>query len=221
MRKANSPLISICLATYNRLSLLARAIDSVLRQTYPQWQLIIVDDGSTDGTPALLDSYCSKDSRIVTVRQSNHGLVHARNRAASLAKGTWVTFLDSDDEYLAEHLEMRVAYFSRNPSAEFVHGGIVVKGTETTVPDIHDPSRRIPIDDCFVGGTFFIRRELFRRLGGFRQPDFGCDFDLAQRAMQLTKIHKVDFPTYVYHRDVPDSMCSRLAEKANDTAGQH
>jgi glycosyltransferase involved in cell wall biosynthesis len=205
--------VTICLATFNRAPFLPRAIESVFEQTFPNWQLLIVDDGSTDESPQVLAEYAQRDPRrIVVMRQPNRGLVAARNAAIGLASGHFITFLDSDDEYLPSHLELRVQFMRDHPTVELIHGGVQIVGGPDTVPDIHDPSRLIPIRDCAVGGTFFFRAEALARLGGFRKPDFGCDHELLTRAARMLVIERVDFPTYVYHRDIPDSMCTHVEQ---------
>lgn len=198
---------SILMATYNRGSLLPRAVESVLRQTYSNWELIIVDDGSTDSTPDVLAAYAGKERRITILRQQNKGLVAARNRAARRANGDWLTFLDSDDEYLPAHLLLRAEFIHAHPHLDFLHGGVEVVGDDQYVPDVRVPSRRIHLSECVIGGTFFLRKDAFIALGGFRQPDFGCDYELFQRASKILSIEKVEFPTYVYHRDVENTMC--------------
>ncbi len=202
------PVVSILLATYNRAHLLPRALDSVLKQTVDTWELVIIDDGSCDDSRSLLKKYETRDKRIRWLYQDNRGLVVARNRAARLASGRWLTFLDSDDEYLPNHLQVRLDYLNSHPHIDMLHGGFIVVGGDPFVPDIRDPGRLIHLSECVVGGTFFIRKDAFFALGGFRPPDFGCDHELFLRASRILSIEKVAFSTYVYHRDSQDSMCN-------------
>jgi len=95
---------TIIIPTYNRAHIIRRPIDSIIAQTFKDWELIIVDDGSTDDTKDLIDSY--QDSRIRYIWQNNQERSAARNHGISLAQGEWVCFQDSDDEYLPEHLEV-------------------------------------------------------------------------------------------------------------------
>jgi len=97
--------LTIIVPTYNRAHTLPRAIDSVLRQTDGRWRLIIVDDGSMDNTPALMREY--QDVRIAYDRyQPNRGASHARNRGANQAQTNYIAFLDSDDEFLPDAVEI-------------------------------------------------------------------------------------------------------------------
>lgn len=110
-----SPSFSIVMATYNRAKLLPRSINSVLNQTYRNFELIIVDDGSTDNTEDVVRYY--EDPRIVFRKQANHGVLDARNSGLDLARGDYITLLDDDDELLPEALERAKVEIGRFPSA--------------------------------------------------------------------------------------------------------
>ncbi|MGD0711505.1 MAG: glycosyltransferase family 2 protein [Bacteroidales bacterium] len=97
------PFFSIILPTFNRAYMLSRAIHSVIEQTFPGWELIIIDDGSTDNTPDIVKEF--SDSRIIYIYQQNAERSTARNNGIDLAKGKYICFLDSDDYYLPNHLE--------------------------------------------------------------------------------------------------------------------
>lgn len=96
---------SIIVPVCNVAPYLRECLDSVLAQTFPDWECICVDDGSTDGSGAILDGYAAKDARFNVVHQANRGVSAARNSGLGLAKGDWVTFLDGDDFYRAGWLE--------------------------------------------------------------------------------------------------------------------
>jgi glycosyltransferase involved in cell wall biosynthesis len=103
-------LISVVIPTFNRAHRIGTAIRSVQSQTYADWELIVVDDGSTDGTRALVERMAADDARIRYLRlQHNSGAQHARNTGIKTACGEWVAFLDSDDEWIPESLEWRMA----------------------------------------------------------------------------------------------------------------
>jgi glycosyltransferase involved in cell wall biosynthesis len=201
-------LVTVVLATFNRISLLPRALESLLAQTFPLWEVLVIDDGSTDKTQDVASQYMRRDRRIRVFRQENSGLVSARNAGIGKAEGCFVTFLDSYDEYRPDHLALRVRFMEAHPAVGLIHGGLRIEGGPDTVPDVNDPSRLIPVSECAVGGTFFFRVGALQNLGGFRPPDFGCDHELMQRAIPGTRIEKVDFPTYIYHRDATDSICN-------------
>jgi glycosyltransferase involved in cell wall biosynthesis len=178
-----------------------------------QWEGVIIDDGSTDNTPAYCSTLVQIDRRFRYYRQANGGLTMARNAGLTKAVAPWVTFLDSDDEYAAEHLESRINFLNAHPDTDLLYGGVSVVGGPDFVPDLHDPTRSIPLSECYIGGTFVLNRLSALDMGGFHRPDYGNDYDLAQRALLSKVVRKVQFPTYIYYRDAPDSMCN-LMEKS-------
>jgi glycosyltransferase involved in cell wall biosynthesis len=113
-----SGLVSIIMPVYNGQAFLVEAIDSVLAQTYSNWELIIVDDGSTDNTPAIVSAYT--DPRIVKIRQENRGEAGARNTGLNMARGEYVACLDADDLYLASALAALVDYLESNQDVDVV-----------------------------------------------------------------------------------------------------
>lgn len=99
--------ISVVVPVYNGVTLFDRAIRSVLRQTFADWELLAVDDGSNDGSGHLLTAWAEKDRRIKAIRLAeNSGLSAARNAALRVATGEMVTYLDHDDEYFPDYLEL-------------------------------------------------------------------------------------------------------------------
>lgn len=203
-------LVSIILCTYNRASLLSRAIDSVLKQTYPQWELIVIDDGSKDSTKQLVKSYRHKDARIRYFYQPNAGLAKARNAGMRRAAGDVICFVDSDDELAPTHLEQRVQYLQRHPSVDFLYGGMKLVGPRAKqyVVDLTNPARKIHLSKCHVGGTFFFRRKVLKRVKTFKPIPFGEDFDFYIRVKKYFTPRKVKFPTYLYHLDVENRLCA-------------
>jgi glycosyltransferase involved in cell wall biosynthesis len=105
-------LVSVIIPTYNRKDWITKAIDSVLAQTYRNFEIIVVDDGSTDNTEAILQHYKDK---ICLIRQGNSGGAVARNTGIKAAKGEWIAFLDSDDEWLPEKLAIQMGHICKRP----------------------------------------------------------------------------------------------------------
>ena len=97
---------SIIIPTYNRSGFLSKAIESIIVQRCEDWELIIVDDGSTDDTKKTVQEFLEKDSRIRYIFQENQERSAARNNGIKHANGDWICFLDSDDVYLTNHLEL-------------------------------------------------------------------------------------------------------------------
>jgi glycosyltransferase involved in cell wall biosynthesis len=112
-------LVSVIVPTYNRRETIQAAIASVQRQTFADWELIVVDDGSTDDTATLIEG---SDPRLVLIRQKNQGVNGARNTGMLRARGRYIAFLDSDDEWLPHHLELSMAFFRAFPEEDFLSG---------------------------------------------------------------------------------------------------
>ncbi|MHC4551325.1 MAG: glycosyltransferase family 2 protein [Planctomycetota bacterium] len=106
------PRVSVIIPTYNRTDYICEAVDSVLSQTYRDIEVIVVDDGSTDRTQQVLESY---GDQIVVCRQVNAGVSAARNKGIELASGEWLAFLDSDDRWMAEKLQRQMDFIDRHP----------------------------------------------------------------------------------------------------------
>lgn len=207
-------MVSIILCTYNRDSLLPNAIRSVLHQSYPDWELIIIDDGSKDHTRSVVQQFQSKYKRISYHFQANAGLAKARNAGLRRAKGSFICFVDSDDELSAAHLEKRVRFLNEHPSIDFLHGGMKLIGpTEKQyVVDMTDTTKKIHLSKCHIGGTFFFRKKILKKVKGFQPIPFGEDFDFYLRVKEIFSIRKVRFPTYRYHLDSENRLCDIYTE---------
>lgn len=119
------PLVSIIMPTFNRADIISRSIASCIKQTYSNWELLIVDDGSTDPTKETVEAWQTIDSRIRYFQlPSNSGNPSIpRNYAINEARGSFITYLDSDDEYRPEKIELSVAALLDNPNVGFVDTG--------------------------------------------------------------------------------------------------
>ena len=104
----SSPFFSVIIPTYNRRKFLKIALNSVLQQTFRNFEVIIIDDGSCDGTNELVAQF--KDQRIIYLYQKNHGVAHARNCGLERAKGRYIAYLDSDDRWVPQKLERIFKY---------------------------------------------------------------------------------------------------------------
>ncbi len=199
------PKISIILPAYNRANTILRAINSVIGQTCKDWELIIIDDGSTDGTGKLVRPLCKKDPRIFYRRQENMGAIAARQTGLSLARGKIISFLDSDDYYLPAHLQKHYDYLQKHPETDAVYGKTTILGNRF-VADVRDNSRLIHLDKCHIYSTFFIRKKIFRKIKKLPDAPLGADYLLYwQMRRHSFKIKKTAWRTYVYDRTSPDS----------------
>lgn len=163
------PLISVIVPVYKTEKFIHRCIKSVLAQTYENWELIAVDDGSPDECSRICDDYAKKDNRIRTVHQRNQGISAARNTGLNAAQGDWVYFLDSDDFITEDALE-KMLFFSKEGTYDIVMAGFSVvygngredcrsSGWEET-DDVLKIQRKILLDELpnFAHGKLYKRR---------------------------------------------------------------
>lgn len=132
----NTPFVTVVIPTYNRTETLPRAINSVINQSYSNWELYIIDDGSTDNTKELIQREYSSDSRIYFVERPvsrPKGANSCRNIGAEEGSGKYVAYLDSDDEWLSEHLKSKVVKLEKT-NAKFIFGSFSVKKND----DVYD-----------------------------------------------------------------------------------
>ncbi|NEX14172.1 MAG: glycosyl transferase [Prosthecochloris sp.] len=200
MKFTRIPEISIILPTYNREIPLLRAVRSVIDQTFSDWELIVVDDGSTDRTFERLSEFLKTHDTIRYMKHSNRKPALSRNAGIQASFGRYITFLDSDDYYLPEHLESRVSCLEQHPETDLLSGGFC-GDDDVYVPDCYHPGRKIHIQECILGATLFGKRNLFFSLEGFGNLDYAEDTDLWKRASKRFNVKKLSEPkTYVYER---------------------
>lgn len=172
-----NPIISIILPTYNRADLIPRAIQSVLAQTFPHFELVIIDDGSTDETEKVVSQF--SDSRIRYFWQENQERSIARNHGLALSQGKLISFLDSDDEFLPGKLEAQVNILNNSPAVGITIGGrILVDSSGNTISSIHpwgsysEDTLSSSLKPWLLSGpacigSELVRREWLEKIGGF------------------------------------------------------
>ncbi len=219
MTTTATPLVSVIIPTYNRARLLPGAIASVLGQTYSQIELIIVDDGSTDETPEVLEQY---GDRIRVLRQANAGPAIARNRGIALATGGIIAFLDSDDEWLPTKIERQVASLEAagpevgcclcNCLVRFANGSnSSTFAIADTIPDRPTGIWLNPVEILLNRFVMFsqavaIRREVLERVGYFDESlRFGEDYELPFRLALQGPWTIIRDELVIYHEASPGS----------------
>jgi glycosyltransferase involved in cell wall biosynthesis len=194
------PLVSIIIPTHNRAALLSRAINSVLNQTFRDYECIVVDDASSDGT-GLLDIFKAPPQRLRYARHASHGGVSkARNAGVAETTGRWIAFLDSDDEWHPRKLEKQVAWHCANPG--FVISQTkeiwVRRGTRVNPPKTHEKKEGYIFEQCLkrcmvTPSSVMLERKLFLDTGGFDETLPACeDFDLWLRITCRLPVGLVD-----------------------------
>jgi len=205
------PLVSVILPTYNRCQWLPQAIESVLGQTYAPLELIVVDDGSTDGTPDLLKGY---SGGIRVIRQANTGVSGARNAGIRAARGELIALLDSDDRWLPEKLAHQVAYFQTSGQAMICQTEeIWIRNGKRVNPKKRHRKysgmifeKTLPL--CLVSpSAVMMRAMLFREVGLFDEALPACeDYDLWLRICWKHPVHLIPIPLIVKHGGHSDQL---------------
>jgi len=235
--------VSVIIPTYNRADLVGRAIQSVLNQTYQDFELIVVDDGSIDNTEEVVRNF--KDARIHYIRhKENRGAPFARNYGAKIANGEYISLLDSDDYYLPNKLTVQIEAFKNNPDVGLVCSNFFIESSDT--------KKRVEYGyKTFKSGylfekvvlksfhcrlpTWLIRREFFISIGGFDEElprlqdrDFIVRFSYRYKLLSVPESVAV----VVFHKDarisgtsaeVNEYACNRVLDKSSRLieAGSH
>lgn len=197
------PLVSVYIPTKNRSSLLQRAVDSVFAQTYPNIELIICDDGSTDDTSAFTQSLTPKGSVkfIKTLANAtSKGACHARNQAIASARGDFVTGLDDDDLFQPERISLLIAAYE--PKYAFVCSAMIWDNGPTqkvidNVPGIYHLSQQLDYNEATT--QVLVEKQRVLAVGGFDETFVACqDYDLWTRLMlAFGPLKRIAEPTYV------------------------
>ncbi len=216
-----TPLVSFVVPAYNAAGYVRRAVDSALAQSYTPLEVIVVDDGSTDATWAVLNQHYASDERVTLIQQPNAGPSAARNHGIREALGEYIHFLDADEFLHPSKVERSMALFRRDPETGVVYGhGIPLEPDGVT----EIPIRLPPLPSGWVmcewltgtmsGGTygvtssFMVRRDALMTVGGFREDQWVAeDWDLWLRLAARYPFAALDEPLVYYHR-LPDGLHS-------------
>jgi len=174
MRSGPAPRASVIIPVYNGVATIARAIESVLEQTFTDFEIVCIDDGSTDRTRAVIEQF---GERVRIVEQPNSGQAAARNNGVRQSSGEFIALLDADDEWLPRRLELTVAALIADPDAALVYSDMIVvneAGEEVRRSPIHPDTAHAPSMDemltriwPIIPSTVLMRRTAFDRSGGF------------------------------------------------------
>ena len=191
--------ISVIIPTFNRADLIKRSLGSVLGQTFEDFEVLVVDDGSTDETYQAIKGFLS-DKRVRYIYQGNHGVSVARNLGVFLSSYEWISFLDSDDEWLPNKLEEQVNYINHNSDIEFVHTeeNWIRNSKKVTQPKQYKKLGGDIFSHCLSlcaisPSTSLMTKRLFKEVGGFSDEYTVCeDFDLWLKITSKYKVGLVD-----------------------------
>ena len=204
------PAVSVVTPAYNVAPYLGATIESVLSQTFDDWELLIVDDGSVDETLEIATAYAHRDPRIVIIQQANGGISAARNRALANAAGALIAILDSDDVWLPQYLEKQVRILEAHPEIDIVTGNAWFLGSrrDGQLARPYPDTRPVPDlvnlladeESVFIMSVF--RRRVFDVVGGFDASlRTNEDYDFWLRAaIAGFRFHRNDEPLGYYRR---------------------
>jgi glycosyltransferase involved in cell wall biosynthesis len=194
----STPLVTVAICTFNGESYLEKTIVSVLAQTYSNFEMVIVDDGSSDGTPAIIDAFAGRHACIRPFYRTNHGLPASRNFALAQAKGAWVAILDQDDLCYPSRLTRQMEIAQSYPTAGLVFCDTHYINESDDVIGHHMSGFRLPeafiprrlaanlllSQGCYIDSeSCFINLELAKKVGALDETlRYACDYEYFIRA---------------------------------------
>ncbi len=224
-----APRVSVLMPVYNAEAYLAEAIDCILAQTFDDWELICVDDGSTDASLTILRSYASRFACVRVITRPNTGIVGALNDALAAARGEYIARMDADDWCAEDRFERQVSYLDAHPGCAAL--GTWVQRTDPLGSPAglqEPPTDHTAIDRGLLAGdasvlvhaTLMMRGDALRTIGGWRLgTDWVEDLDLFLRLTEHGNVANLPAHLYTYRRHVQsvcfrnyELMCRRLKE---------
>jgi GT2 family glycosyltransferase len=225
-----TPRVSVLMTVHNGGPFLAAAVDSVLAQTWTDFECLIRDDGSTDDTPAQLRAYAARDPRVqVWVAQPRLGLVRSMNQLFPRARGQFVTRHDADDVSRPQRFARQVAFLEAHPAVGVVGTPVeVIDAAGRPVPHTpyfsqHTDNDQIQADlllgCCYCQGSVMLRRACLEQVGYYDQAlEQAEDYDLWLRLAEVTKLANLATPLYCYRRHDQAISSRRAVEQALNSA---
>lgn len=224
----NSPQVSVVMTVFNAQDYVGEAVESILHQTFSDFEFVIVDDGSTDNSWKMLSAYAASDGRILLLRnQLNMGVVHALNTGMASARGEYIARQDADDFSSPTRLALQAAFLDKHPEIGVVATAAQLVETDGTpisvlrAPARNDEIQRELFDHmCLVGPSIMTRRQCFNDAGGCFSDglDASEDYDLCLRLADVTQVASLDVPLYYYRQHPESASRKRAAQQAYNAA---
>jgi glycosyltransferase involved in cell wall biosynthesis len=212
--------VSVIMAAYNAERTIGRTIESIVTQTFQNFEFIIVDDGSTDKTKKIIKEYAAKDKRLKLISQTNSGAGNALNKAMKNCSNEWVVRIDNDDIFLPYALEKQIAFINANPDVKIAGClGYHINMKEEIIgfiqghPKTREEFKRFLKENIlfnFLHPGTFMHRDTVLALGGYRQQFFPSDdLDLLNRVADQANLILVNQEPLVLYRVHGDSFLTR------------
>jgi glycosyltransferase involved in cell wall biosynthesis len=217
------------MSVFNGAAYVGEAVESILKQSFRDFEFLVINDGSRDGSPEILDGFQQADARIRVIHQDNQGLIASLNRGCAQARGTYIARMDADDVAVPERLALQVAFLGAHPEVA-VLGGVVesIDGSGRSLG-----YRRYPVDSLEIRTelldsnvvwhpTVMIRRDAYEAVGGFRNVPAAEDYDLwlriADRA-QIANLPNVLLKYRIHDSQITAKQNSQMALSALSSRG--
>ena len=198
-----TPVVTVVTAAYNAERFLGATVESVLGQTYPDFEHVVVDDGSSDGTAALVEAFAARDPRVRLVRQPNAGAAAARNAGVRAGRGRFVAFLDHDDLWAPEKLARQMARFEADPALGWCYTDAEFFDSATGAPRLRASSEGAPpegwVFEALLARNFIpfssvvVRREAFENAGGLSEGADLRHVDDWDLWLRIAPVHRVGY----------------------------
>lgn len=225
------PMVSVVMSVFNGERFLREAVESILNQSFREFEFVIIDDGSTDGTDSILDSYERTAPGVRVYNQENRGLIESLNRACGLARGKYIARMDADDIALKDRLMQQIEFMEEHAGVGVLGGAVEqVDATGRRVRTVHFPLDHADIISTLVCSSPFshpavvIRKEVFVSVGGYRSAFADAeDYDLWLRMAERCELANLEaavlkyriHPNRVSHRHMQQQIISTLAARAS------
>ncbi len=215
-----NPVVSVIIPVFNRYELLKEAVATVMGQTFSDFELIVVDDGSTDMTQTI-EFYYKKDPRFIYMKIDHSGMPgQVRNVGAKKAKGKYLAFLDSDDLWIAGKLEEQIHFLHNNPLIKLVHSkeNWVRNGKMVSQKGQNHRRSGMIFDDalkkCIIGpSTVVLGKKLFEEAGGFREDlEVGEDYEFWLRITDRNEVGYIDEPLVTKRAGHGDQLSEKYGQ---------
>jgi glycosyltransferase involved in cell wall biosynthesis len=219
------PRVTVLLPVFNAEHYLPSAVESVLTQSYSDFEAIVIDDGSTDASAEIIGSYARQDRRIRLVARRNRGVVASLNEGLAAARGEFIARMDADDVSLPDRFMEQVAFLQANEHCVALGSSFIYideQGSPTRRHHcfINDVTIRhaLPIEGCILHPVAMFRSGAVTKIGGYRERYFAAeDYDLIRRLARVGELYNLPDPLFHY-RESDSRVSARHATEQQDTA---
>jgi len=212
------PTVSVVMSVFNAQNYLADAIESILNQTYKDFEFIIINDGSTDKSLKIIEDYAKKDDRIIFISRENRGLIESLNEGIRISKGKYIARMDADDISLSQRFEKQIGFMENNPDVGILGSSVITFGKDLKERVWRLETRNdvlkaeLLFSSCFAHPTVLIRKNLIEEYDLYYSHDFihAEDFELWTRSAEYCKFANLKEPLLKYR--ILSNSVSRKAD---------